>query len=126
MSNSTADIAAVTAALFPDAVKEAFAKKQSLTMRDLLLLESADVKFVALGIQPSAYEMAAFLWLMADRAAFASALDTGTFRDGLHAWADTLSPSVIPSMADKIAAVIRASFAPLDGSKKKTGTGRKP
>lgn len=126
MSNSTADIAAITAALFPDVVKDAFAKKQSLTMRDLLLLESANVNFVALGGQPTSYEMTAFLWLMGDRDAFASSLDAGTFKQDLHAWADKLSPAALPAMADKIASVIRASFAPLNGSKKKTGTGRKP
>mgnify|MGYP006922900212 FL=1 len=75
MSKTSTNIAAATAALFPDVVKDAFAKRQSLTMRDLLLLESAGVNFVALGGQPSAYEITAFMWLFADRDAFAAALD---------------------------------------------------
>lgn len=52
MSKTSTNIAAATAALFPDVVKDAFAKRQSLTMRDLLLLESAGVNFVALAASP--------------------------------------------------------------------------
>ena len=127
MSKTSTNIAAATAALFPDVVKDAFAKRQSLTMRDLLLLESAGVNFVALGGQPSAYEITAFMWLFADRDAFAAALDAGTFKEDLHVWADSISPSMLPAAVRRIADVIKASFAPAeDGEKKKKATGRKP
>ena len=126
MSKTSTNIAAATAALFPDVVKDAFAKRQSLTMRDLLLLESAGVNFVALGGQPSAYEITAVRWLFADRDAFAAAL-AGTFQEDLHGWADSISPSPLPAAGRRFADVIKASFAPAeDGEKKKKATGRKP
>lgn len=127
MSDTSINTAAATAASLPDVVKASFAKRQSLTMRDLLLLESAGVNFVALGGQPSAYEITAFMWLFADHAAFAASLDAGTFKEGLHAWAETISPSILPTAGQRIAEVIKASFAPVeDGQKKKKGTSRKP
>lgn len=127
MSDTSTDIAAATAASLPDVVKDAFAKRQSLTMRDLLLLESAGVNFVALGGQPSAFEITAFMWLFADRDAFSSALDAGTFKAALYDWAEGISPSMLPAAGLRIAEVIKASFAPVeDGGKKKKATGRRP
>ena len=75
----------------------------------------------------SAYEITAFMWLFADRDAFAAALDAGTFKEDLHVWADSISPSMLPAAGRRIADVIKASFAPAeDGEKKKKATGRKP
>lgn len=65
------------------------------------------------------------MWLFADRDAFAAALDAGTFKEDLHVWADSISPSMLPAAGRRIADVIKASFAPAeDGEKKKKATGQ--
>ena len=112
------DIANTTAALIPDAVKDAFSSGGVLSLGDVLLLESAGCRFIAAGGAPTFREMATVYWLFADKQAFRLALDSGDFDAALQAYADKLSPSVIPAAAPNIKGILARSFAPASGGGK--------
>lgn len=61
MSNpdDISNIVATTAASIPDAVKDAFAAGGTLSLGDILLLESAGCRFIAAGAAPTFREMTA-------------------------------------------------------------------
>ncbi|WP_295978244.1 hypothetical protein [uncultured Akkermansia sp.] len=116
--DNTSNVVAATAASIPDAVKDAFSSGGVLSLGDVLLLESAGCRFIAAGGAPTFREMATVYWLFADKQAFRLALDTGDFDAALQAYADKLSPSVIPAAAPNIKGILARSFAPAnDGGK---------
>lgn len=82
------------------------------------MLESAGCRFIAAGIAPTFREMATVYWLLADKQAFRLALDSGDFDMALQAYADKLSPSVIPAAASNIKGILARSFAPASGGGK--------
>lgn len=116
--DDTSDVVATTAASIPDAVKDAFAAGVTLSLGDILLLESAGCRFIAAGAAPTFREMTAAYWLLADKQAFRLALDSGDFDAALQAYADKLSPSVIPAAASNIKGILARSFAPANGGGK--------
>lgn len=109
--STTSDIAAITAALIPDAVKAAF-NGQSLTLGDVLSLEQAGCRFIATGAPPSVREMSILFWMISDKEGFASALASGDFEEALHVYASSKSPAVIPAAAAGIKGVLSRSFNP--------------
>ncbi|MCC8149087.1 hypothetical protein [Akkermansia sp.] len=120
MSNpdDTSNVVAATAASIPDAVKDAFAAGNTLSLGDVLLLETAGCRFIAAGAAPTFREMSTVYWLLADKQAFRLALDSGDFDAQLQAYADKLSPSVIPAAASNIRGILARSFAPASGAGK--------
>lgn len=116
--DDTSNVIAATAASIPDAVKDAFSAGGTLSLGDVLLLESAGCRFIAAGAAPTFREMATVYWLLADKQAFRLALDSGDFDISLQAYADKLSPSVIPAAASNIKGVLARSFTPASGGGK--------
>lgn len=123
---SDTNIAKLTASKIPDVVRDAFSDLPALTMRDVLLLESVGVNFIATGENPSLFEMSVLNWLVLDRPAFEQAAATNEFRAALYAWAAGIQPSVIRTSAPHLAALIKRSFAPLEGGAKKPGETETP
>nr|DAZ73172.1 MAG TPA: hypothetical protein [Caudoviricetes sp.] len=116
--DNTSNVIAATAASIPDAVKDAFSAGGVLSLGDVLLLESAGCRFIAAGAAPTFREMSTVYWLLADKQAFRLALDSGNFDAALQAYADKLSPSVIPASASNIKGILARSFAPASGGGK--------
>lgn len=122
---SDTNIAKLTASQIPDVVLEAFSKMPALTMRDVLLLESVGVKFIATGAAPSLYELTALYWLVTARDSFEKAADAETFRQELYAWAKGIPPHAINAAAVPLAGLIKRSFAPMEDGSKKPLRGKK-
>ena len=123
------DIANTTAALIPDVVREAFSSSKSLSLRDILLLEQAGVTFFATGGKPSFRDMSVVCWLVAERASFLAALDSGDFDKAFCAWADTFPPAHLVKCLAGIADMLKRTFLPMEdaaGKKPGTGTPRHP
>lgn len=116
--DDTSNVVATTAASIPDAVKDAFSAGGTLSLGDVLLLESAGCRFIAAGAAPTYREVATFYWLLADKQAFRLALDSGDFAVALQAYADKLSPSVVLAAASNIKGILVRSFAPASGEGK--------
>lgn len=116
--DDTSNVLAATAASIPDAVKDAFSAGGTLSLGDVLLLESAGCRFIAAGAAPTFREMATVYWLLADKQTFRLALDSGDFDISLQEYADKLSPSVIPAAASNIKSILARSFTPASGGGK--------
>ena len=115
-----------TAALIPDVVREAFSSTKSLSVRDILLLESAGVTFFATGHSPSFREMTVVFWLISDRAAFRAAAESGEFSAHFDKWVETVSPPLITAALLPIAGILKGTFSPMEDNGKKPRKGTTP
>lgn len=109
-----------TASLIPDVVREAFTSAQSLSVRDVLLLESADVTFFATGAPPSFRDLVVVYWLITDRPAFQAAVESGDFRNHFANWAETVTPAVFMRAVSSVSDVLVRTFRPMEGTGKKS------
>lgn len=115
-----------TAARIPDVVREAFSSSQSLSVRDILLLESADVTFFATGAKPTFREMSSVYWLIADKRAFQAAVESGDFSMQFDKWAETVSPSSIMQVLPSVTDILTRTFQPMEDAEKKPQKGETP
>lgn len=113
---SSSQIAALTAAQAPEAVKDAFGSDKQLTMLDVLLLEKVGCTFMATGSAPSSTELLATYWCVSDRDAFMSAARSDDFQSLFHAYAEGISPAELLQATPLVTEVLRRTFSPASNS----------